>query len=122
MNTMNDTSTLFLQEQPLLQIHQRGTLTVVSLREIEPGESVNWDAAIADVVALIEETHCHRLAFDMSDFDAPSNDFLQLLVVPYRHGIGVTLYNPAPHLVEKLRTTQLLPFFTIFPEVDGMGE
>jgi hypothetical protein len=111
-----------VEEGVFLQVHQTGPLTVVSFREIEPGPFFDWSDCRRDLIELIEETGCRRLAFDLTDFDSVSSAFLGLLVTPARQGVEVVVYHPSQHLLDMLKRTQLNHLIRVVALNDVTGD
>ena len=104
-------------EQPILEVYQSGTTTVVGFGGKDVLADVNVATCRDELMDLIDKEHCEVLAFDLTGVRLMPSGLLGLLASIKQHSVDLHIYNPSDDVREVLRVTALDQLMTIH-EID----
>ncbi|HWL09033.1 MAG TPA: STAS domain-containing protein [Planctomicrobium sp.] len=93
--------------RPILEVYQTGLTTVVGFGGRDILGDVNVALCRDELIRLIEQQHCHVLAFDLTGVRLLPSGLLGLLSSLRSHEVEVHLYNPSDDIQEVLEITRL---------------
>lgn len=98
--------------EPILEVYQTGTTTVVGFGGRDVLGDVNVAACRDELVELIDREKCDVLAFDLTGVKLIPSGLLGLLASVRQHDVDVHIYNPSSDVRDVLSITgldQLMP-------------
>ena len=94
-------------DQQVLQIYEKGRLTVIGFGGEDVLDHVNVADFRDEVAAIIKECDCEVLAFDLTGVRLIPSGLLGLLASLRHLDVDVYLYNPSEDIREVLEITKL---------------
>lgn len=94
-------------EQPVLQVYEAGTLTVVGFGGQEIIQDISVAPVHAEILELVEQQKCRELAFDLTGVRFMPSGLLGVLASLRKKGVDVHIYNPSDDVRDVFATTKL---------------
>ena len=94
-------------EHRLLHIYEEGAVSVIGFAGRDVLDDVNVAICRDEMLALVDRTHCTKLAVDLTGVKLVPSGLLGLLASIRRRGVDVHLYNPSHDVREVLSVTNL---------------